>query len=194
MPFAILSTIYLTMSDLYVWFYCLRIFDALSVVVAFYLLYFSLGAVLKMHHNCLFSFVSLLLFGFSIYIILSLTIFSRTASEYKIVLLPFYSFIAAKDTPEMWRQLFMNIVLFVPFGAFGASALSEKLSFKARIAIMSSAGCVLSLMIESVQYFCSLGEAWTDDVLCNALGAFLGATVIVATNRLMLKQRKRTDY
>ena len=181
------------MSDLYVWFYCLRIFDALSVVVAFYLLYFSLGAILKKISDRLFSLTSILLFAASVYVILSLTLFSRTASEYKTVLIPFYSFVAAKDTPEMWRQLFMNIVLFVPFGAFGASALGEKLSFKSRIAIITVVGCVFSLVIEAVQHFCALGEAWTDDVICNTLGAFLGSTVIVATNRLISKQRKRTD-
>ena len=116
---------------------------------------------------------------FIIYVIIDSTPLQRSSYIDKLILTPFYSFAVAQIQPEMYRSLLMNIALFVPFGCSFSCVLSKKMSYCTRIMITSLLGCVLSLLIEFLQYFFKLGEAWTDDVVCNALGAFIGSLSIV---------------
>ena len=128
----------------------------------------------------------------SVILILYATIFSRSDEITKLILQPFYSFKIAKIQNEMYRSMLMNIVLFVPFGLSFASILSQRQTVSTRIAITSLLGLLLSVLIESVQYFCKLGEAWTDDVICNTLGAFIGPLTLVLWKVYFLKKHDYT--
>ena len=114
-----------------------------------------------------------------IYAIFYSTLLSRSDYVDKVILTPFYSFLVAQTQPEMYRSLLMNITLFVPLGCSFSCILSKRISYGTRIMLTSLLGCVLSVLIELLQYFLKLGEMWTDDVICNVLGAFVGSLAIV---------------
>lgn len=128
----------------------------------------------------------------SLMLILYVTIFSRSDEIIKLVLQPFYSFKVAKSQPEMYRSMIMNIVLFFPLGLSFSSILSQSQTVTRRIITTSLLGLLLSLLIEAVQYFCKLGESWTDDVICNTLGAFIGSLTLVIWKVYFIKKHDYT--
>ena len=104
-------------------------------------------------------------------VIVSLTLLNRTSGVRNIVLVPFYSFAAAKDQPELYREMLMNVLLFVPPGLF------LPFVFKSRSVPRSVlAAFLLSAFVETAQYFFGLGMAEADDLITNTLGAFIGST------------------
>ena len=106
--------------------------------------------------------------------ILSPTIFNREVATYNIELRPFYSFVMAKIYPEYYRTVFMNCLLFVPFGTFLPYLLSSKYK-RSNVAVTVLISFAISTIIEGLQYLCSIGVCETDDVIFNTLGAFFGA-------------------
>lgn len=94
-------------------------------------------------------------------------------------LLPFHSYraVVAGENPELLRSNFMNVALFYPLGLFGCDVLPENWSRKRRIFTAAVLCVLLSLDIECLQYFFSLGQAEADDVIHNGLGALLGGAV-----------------
>lgn len=112
----------------------------------------------------------------SIGTILYITVFARTpGGRYHTILRPLASFTAARRQPEIYREMLMNVFLFFPLGLTLSNVLPQKWSRWGRVALTTLFGCLLSVGVEYVQYYYSLGRAETDDVLCNTLGAFLGA-------------------
>ena len=111
--------------------------------------------------------------------ILFATILSRTPGDYELILTPFATFIAAQQQPELYREMLMNVFLFFPLGLTLSNALPRKWHCWGRIAFTTLIGCILSAGLEYAQYRYALGMAETDDVLCNTLGAFLGATSLL---------------
>ena len=105
--------------------------------------------------------------------IVYVTIISRGESEAGVDLIPFSSFERAKIQPEMYRSMLMNVFLFVPLGlslpyVFGGGTAK-------RILLTILIGFLLSVTVEAIQYFASLGMAETDDVICNTLGTTIGS-------------------
>lgn len=109
----------------------------------------------------------------SLFGILSFTVFGREVATYNIELRPFYSFVMAKIYPEYYRTVFMNSLLFVPFGTFLPYLLSSKYK-KSNVAVTVLISFAISIIIESLQYLCSIGVCETDDVIFNTVGAFVG--------------------
>lgn len=105
--------------------------------------------------------------------VLYLTVFSRESRDAELVLIPFYSFWEAKEQPEMYRSMLMNLFLFVPVGLVMPFALPQHVSCKIVITVVFAA--MLSGGIEIVQYVWGLGRCEVDDVIMNALGAGVGA-------------------
>lgn len=101
-----------------------------------------------------------------------LTLISR-GHVFDMQLTPFYSFIAAKSQPEIYRSVFMNFLLFVPLGATLPYALS-RLPKKRNIFVTIVIAFLLSAVIEFLQYYYHLGRCETDDVIFNTLGAAFG--------------------
>ena len=130
---------------------------------------------------------------FSIFVVLTATVLTRNTNEVtKLVLQPLYSFAVAKIQPEMYRSMLMNVILFIPLGMSIVSLLSTKCNVAIRILVTSLLGVLLSTLIESAQYFFGLGEAWTDDVICNALGALCGSLTICIWKILLLRKHDYT--
>ena len=118
------------------------------------------------------------------FIILCATILNRTPGNYELILAPFASLTAARQQPELYREMLMNVFLFFPLGLTLSNALPQKWHRWGRIILTTLVGCALSAGIEYAQYRCALGLAETDDVICNTLGAFLGAASLLAAHAI----------
>lgn len=113
--------------------------------------------------------------------ILHATLFwSRDPGERKALLEPFQTLRLARLYPELYREMFMNILLFFPFGLGLAQLLPKRWRPGARAALTLGLGAAFSVFVEGAQYLWGLGIAETDDVLCNALGAGAGALSLTA--------------
>ena len=117
-------------------------------------------------------------------VILYATILTRTPGDYDVVLRPFATLMEAKDQPELYREMLMNVFLFFPLGLTLSNALPRRWNRWLRIGVTTLAGCLLSAGIEYAQYRFSLGMAETDDVLCNTLGALLGAASLLVAHAI----------
>ena len=124
------------------------------------------------------------------FIILYATILTRTPGSYELILTPFATFTAALQQPELYREMLMNVFLFFPLGLTLSNALPRKWHRWGRIILTTLVGCALSAGIEYVQYRYALGLAETDDVICNTLGAVLGAASLLAAHAIE-KHRER---
>lgn len=129
----------------------------------------------------------------AVFIILYATILTRTPGNYELILTPFAALSAARQQPELYREMLMNIFLFFPLGLTLSNALPRKWHRWSRIILTTLVGCALSAGIEYAQYRCALGLAETDDVICNTLGAFIGSTSLLIA-RAIEKSRERVRH
>ena len=132
-------------------------------------LWIIIGVIFKRQMRAISSVVAVLL----VLAILYVTVFSRAESFSVIELVPFSSFVRAVEQPEIWRSMFMNIVLFVPLGLTLPFVFRGNVSKCVLLTILS--GFVLAITIEISQYIFVLGSVETDDVICNTIGAFVGS-------------------
>ena len=116
--------------------------------------------------------------------IFDITLFSRTPGTYAAVLTPFAALAAARQQPELYREMLMNVFLFFPLGLTLSNALPRRWNRWLRIGVTTFVGCLLSAGIEYAQYRFCLGMAETDDVICNTLGAFLGAASLLLAHAI----------
>lgn len=123
--------------------------------------------------------------------ILYATILTRSEGNTGLILIPFATFTAARQHPELYREMLMNVFLFFPLGLTLSNALPRRWHRWGKIILTSLVGCALSAEIEYAQYRYALGLAETDDVICNTLGAFLGAASLLAAHAIE-KHRERT--
>lgn len=105
-------------------------------------------------------------------LVLWLTVWNRTPSEEHVFTW------AAAYTNEFFREMFMNAVLYVPFGLAACGLIGPW-------GVL--AGFLLSAGIEGWQYATGAGLAQGTDVLCNTLGAAVGMLPVWANRRLTRK-------
>lgn len=130
------------------------------------------------------SIINFSLFVGSLTFILFATILTRTPGDYEVILTPFATFTAARQQPELYREMLMNVFLFFPLGLTLSNALPRKWHRWLRIILTTLIGCVLSAGIEYAQYRYALGMAEVDDVICNTLGAFIGSTSLLIAHAI----------
>lgn len=116
--------------------------------------------------------------------ILHTTLLTRAPGSGGLILAPFAAFTAARVQPELYREMLMNVFLFFPLGLTLSNALPRRWNYRRRIGVTVLAGCALSAGIECAQYRFALGLAETDDVICNTLGALLGAASLLAAHAI----------
>ena len=105
-------------------------------------------------------------------LVLWLTVWNRTLSEEHVFTW------AAAYTNEFFREMFMNAVLYVPFGLAACGLIGPW-------GVL--AGFLLSAVVEGWQYATGAGLAQGTDVLCNTLGAAVGMLPVWANRRLTRK-------
>lgn len=59
----------------------------------------------------------------AVIVILYDTILPRTSGDYEVILTPFAAFIAARQQPELYREMLMNVFFFFPLGVTLSNAL-----------------------------------------------------------------------
>lgn len=127
------------------------------------------------------------------FIILYATILNRTPGNYELILTPFAALSAARQQPELYRAMLMNVFLFFPLGLTLSNALPRKWHRWLRIALTTLIGCAFSAGIEYAQYRYALGMAEVDDVICNTLGVFIGSTSLLIAHAIE-KSRERVRH
>lgn len=134
--------------------------------------------------------LNLCLFLLSTFLVLYATIFNRSEGDSEICLIPFYSFVLAREQTEIYRSMLMNVFLFVPFGLTLSQILPEQWGSGKRMMIAICAGLLLSCFAEGMQYMFSLGRGEIDDVLTNVLGTGIGTGGIYMGGRFLEKCRR----
>lgn len=167
------------MKQIFRWFYCLDIPDALFLVLLATAAYLWLREKQR-GMKCWKPVVSIL-FGCWLAVILLGTVTGRTegAANSEPLLRPFYSYYLAASggDVELYRENLMNCVLFYPAGLLGWELLPERWKAGKRMALVAVVMLLVSLGIEYCQYRFGLGLAETDDVIHNTLGALLGSMI-----------------
>ena len=133
------------------------------------------------------------LFCAAVIAILYATILNRTPGNYELILTPFAALSAARQQPELYRAMLMNVFLFFPLGLTLSNSLPRKWHRWGRIILTTFVGCILSAGIEYTQYRYALGMAEVDDVICNTLGAFIGSTSLLIAPAIE-KSRERVRH
>ena len=141
---------------------------------------------MKNNHQRIWKAMNILILGWAFLLIMYITLKNRTLETKEICLIPFQSFIRAKIQPEIYRSMLMNVFLFFPLGLTMPHALPEKWKHNALLTIIFA--CVLSIVIEYLQYHFHLGRAETDDVICNTLGCFIGTISYMISKKMVGKK------
>ena len=124
----------------------------------------------------------------SLLAILAITLLRHPAEGAGVCLIPFHAFAEAKHQPELYREMLMNVFLFLPLGLTLPNILPTKSGNAIRIALTVIFGLLLSVGIEYLQYRYALGTAEVDDAICNTAGAWIGAGHL-AISRYITKHR-----
>ena len=83
------------------------------------------------------------------------------------------NFREAREQPELYRSMLMNVLLFFPIGLSLPFVLGK---WKLSVPVTVVLACLFSAGIEYLQYRYSLGRCEVDDVIMNTLGALLGCS------------------
>lgn len=155
--------------------YCCPLPIVVIIVFLLIVMWSIMGMVvcIEMQYKSIYKCLNFTLLCGIIIIVLYLTIFSRNTGEHEVCLVPFYSFVVAQEQPEMYRSMFMNVLLFVPFGLSLPYVLKVTCRRKIRATVLTAFW--FSFCIEVLQYIFMFGRAEVDDVICNTLGAFIGS-------------------
>lgn len=119
--------------------------------------------------------------AFTLLLILSITVFLRVPdpSTIRIQLIPFHSFILAKQDPALYRALFLNMCLYIPFGLLFTGSFEKKRRTPKIILLVTFASLCISAATEITQYVYILGNCEVDDVIMNTFGASLGSSIVI---------------
>lgn len=126
-----------------------------------------------------------------IYAVLKATILFRGQKELPPIWTPFQQIydLMHGGNPEILRSIWMNILLFIPGGVILPELFPAKWCNRSKVILTVILTMLLSLGIELAQWHWQLGQAETDDVIANTLGAFLGCGIFVLGNRIISRKR-----
>lgn len=127
----------------------------------------------------------------ALFAIVYATLLDRAVMAERVVYLaPFHSLELAKQNSEAYRSMLMNVFLFQPIGLCLPPLLSDRRRKETRILVTVAVAVLVSVSVELLQYAFRLGTVETDDVLCNTLGAALGAMHLMLS---IGKDKKQPD-
>lgn len=123
------------------------------------------------------------IFAFLIVALIAFDTLVRKGNVWDVQLIPFHFLIEAKTQSEIYRSVFMNVLLFVPLGLFMPYAISDKCK-RCAVWITILFAAVLSATIEFLQWRFNLGRCETDDVIFNTLGAAAGSLSFILYQKI----------
>lgn len=134
--------------------------------------------ILSFFGTALYGFVTGYYAAFLLYVTLLMRI---PGSRREVSMLPFH-ILLNWDNEKVF--IVENISLFIPFGVLVFILVKEKVSPICKTVIFAGS---LSLVIEILQFCLACGKTELDDVICNMLGAFIGAKI----ERVLFELTKR---
>ena len=133
--------------------------------------------------------INFALLSFGIVLVLFITLFTRNAQQsQQIEFIPFSILEQARVYPDVYNQMILNVLLFLPFGLSLPFCLEKRI--KHPILITTCLAVVLSVSVEFLQYVLRCGYSEVDDVILNTLGAFLGTLSYLISRAVINKGRK----
>lgn len=165
--------------------YRLPYLTVLLLIVCAVLLWAFLASKIGKKHPKGWQMTNAVLALFLLYTILYYTVLRRVPhSSAQVIFTPFASLQKAKQQSEIYRALTMNIFLFCPVGLLVSQLFSGRHRIVFRILFTVAAGMLISLTVESLQFFLLRGDAETDDLITNSIGTFIGALTVPCTAML----------
>ncbi len=126
---------------------------------------------------------NLILFFLSLLAIFTITFFVRTTQKTGVYLDPRHVLESAKDFPDVYNQMMLNVVLFVPIGLTFPFAF--RFGFAPLLAVITA--LFISFSVEFLQYTFSRGYFDTSDLILNVFGAFCGTLACFVSKHIKLK-------
>ena len=160
--------------DVYVWFYALNIWKAITIVLAVNIVWPLFGAVLMQWNRKAWRLLNLVLYAVAVIVIAYITLF-RNPTDRHLVLQPFYTIVRALKNREAYRSALMNVILFVPVGLTIPYILPSRWKPARSVLFAVGLALIISTALETLQYCFCVGMTETDDVITNTFGAFVGA-------------------
>lgn len=112
------------------------------------------------------------------------TIFTRIGSSYtgvKIIPLDDIQRAVELRDPALAQHMFLNIVMFCPFGYLIPAMNPEKFR---KWSVVMLGGLIISTLIEGAQLTVHLGECDIDDIIANTLGSVVGYVIYTFMSRV----------
>lgn len=133
------------------------------------------------------------IFGITLWLfaVLKATVLFRGQKELPPIWTPFQQIydLTHGGNPEILRSIWMNILLFVPGGVILPELFPAKWRNNSKIFLTVILAMLFSLGIELAQWCWQLGQAETDDVISNTLGALLGGCGFLIGNRILMSEK-----
>lgn len=121
---------------------------------------------------------SLVGMGAALFLVLIMTVINRqSGSVREASFVPFVTFINAQIEPELYRTMYMNMLLFLPLGLSLPFVIRKKMWYNTPVTVLFALG--LSACIEIVQYIFAIGKCEIDDVIMNTLGSVIGTAAFL---------------
>lgn len=134
---------------------------------------------------------NIVLFVLSFFLIVLITCVLRSNEKTGIYLIPFSILEQARIYKDVYNQMALNVLLFLPFGLSSPFCLEKRIKHPILITICFAV--VLSVSVEFLQYVLRCGYSEVDDVILNTLGAFLGTLSYLMSRVVINKGRKGRD-
>ena len=113
--------------------------------------------------------------------IVLITVVFRSSGVRELSLTPFVSFEKAKIHPDVYAEVILNEILFMPIGFSLPNVICGR--FRRPVLISAAFSFLLSLTAEALQYALAIGHSEVDDLIFNTLGAFIGTVPFIVVKR-----------
>lgn len=174
------------LKEIFHYIYCMSIPSTIIMVLVICSLWNWLSTECnRINKKQLWQSVNRILFVIWIVCVLYMTIIIR-GSVVKINRIPFNFIVKAIKTgnEEFFRTGWMNILLFIPGGMWLSYGTKQHTKTKQILQIIFL--MTVSVFIETMQWYYQLGTVETDDVICNSLGAIVGVTSFIWTEKFVV--------
>ena len=125
------------------------------------------------------------------FLVLCSTVICRTTIVSKrIECIPFYKYRDIWNHVDVTRnvmEILLNIIMFIPIGLLIGGSMPKQ---RGKVLLI---GCVLSIVIETLQLITGRGLCETDDVIHNTIGCLIGYSLSALLFRLLNKKNEETS-